>query len=324
MKSTPPPLVEQLLDKLDAVTPADYEEWEYSACCPAHNDTNLSLSIGWTPEGKLRLQCDAGCSFDAVYEVLGKPPLEGYPMQDAAVERPAADVLVQIESNPDVSRLGKVLARISDPDYSNASDSKENWPARITDLKARSDDISIRKMAALLGFDAWALESLGAFRGPEGVLFCPEFDSQGIVCGMTRRDPGGATETIPGSTYGLYLSSTLNELTGPIYCCEGLSDTAALLTMGIASIGRPAARAGISQLARFLKRLPTGRRIVVLGKLDARSDGTWPGRDAANRVAKLVSGALQREVEVALPPDGAKDVHAWLLSARTQREGEAA
>ena len=40
------------------------------ACCPAHDDTNPSLSITETPDGKLLWHCHAGCSQEAVQQAL--------------------------------------------------------------------------------------------------------------------------------------------------------------------------------------------------------------------------------------------------------------
>lgn len=40
------------------------------ACCPAHEDTNPSLSISQGTSGRLLLTCHAGCSFVAIRDVL--------------------------------------------------------------------------------------------------------------------------------------------------------------------------------------------------------------------------------------------------------------
>jgi hypothetical protein len=43
---------------------------KYVACCPAHDDTNPSLSIEDAPSGKVLVKCWAGCSQDAVIDAL--------------------------------------------------------------------------------------------------------------------------------------------------------------------------------------------------------------------------------------------------------------
>lgn len=40
------------------------------ACCPAHSDRRPSLSLADAPDGRLLLNCKAGCSFEAVISVL--------------------------------------------------------------------------------------------------------------------------------------------------------------------------------------------------------------------------------------------------------------
>ena len=39
--------------------------------CPAHEDKNPSLSINYAPDGKLLLQCFAGCSFEQIINAAG-------------------------------------------------------------------------------------------------------------------------------------------------------------------------------------------------------------------------------------------------------------
>ena len=38
----------------------------WSACCPAHDDRNPSLSISAGSDGRALLKCHAGCTVDAV------------------------------------------------------------------------------------------------------------------------------------------------------------------------------------------------------------------------------------------------------------------
>ena len=43
----------------------------WTACCPAHDDKNASLSVKVTETGRLLAYCHAGCSFEAILESLG-------------------------------------------------------------------------------------------------------------------------------------------------------------------------------------------------------------------------------------------------------------
>src|SRR5258708_26578975 len=43
----------------------------YSARCPAHDDKNNSLSVSEGANGKLLVNCHAGCTFEAVMTAIG-------------------------------------------------------------------------------------------------------------------------------------------------------------------------------------------------------------------------------------------------------------
>jgi putative DNA primase/helicase len=49
---------------------------QFSARCPAHDDTHPSLSIGKSEDGKVLLHCHAGCPFETIKNALHKMVLE--------------------------------------------------------------------------------------------------------------------------------------------------------------------------------------------------------------------------------------------------------
>jgi hypothetical protein len=44
---------------------------KWSACCPAHEDRDPSLSIGIHPDGRILINCHAGCPPDEVLAAVG-------------------------------------------------------------------------------------------------------------------------------------------------------------------------------------------------------------------------------------------------------------
>ena len=44
---------------------------QFTACCPGHDDKYASLSVAVTDDGKILLNCHAGCKADVIVEVLG-------------------------------------------------------------------------------------------------------------------------------------------------------------------------------------------------------------------------------------------------------------
>lgn len=54
-----PPVLQRFLDKLKGVE--DRGGGQYQACCPAHDDTNASLTVSWGDKGKVVFNCHAKC-----------------------------------------------------------------------------------------------------------------------------------------------------------------------------------------------------------------------------------------------------------------------
>jgi len=61
--------VDDLLSRLEAVTPAGDGKWK--ACCPAHEDRNPSLSISAGEDGTALVRCWAGCETESVCQAVG-------------------------------------------------------------------------------------------------------------------------------------------------------------------------------------------------------------------------------------------------------------
>lgn len=62
--------IERLLEQLDNVR-TGWDGDSYTACCPAHYDTNPSLSIREAEDGRILLYCHAGCETKDVLAALG-------------------------------------------------------------------------------------------------------------------------------------------------------------------------------------------------------------------------------------------------------------
>jgi hypothetical protein len=75
--------------------------------------------------------------------------------------------------------------------------------------------------------------------------------------------------------------------------------------------GRPNNTGGVAQLAVLMADVPKDRPIIVVGDIDAKSTGEWPGLKGAQDTAAGLSQQLGRPVAWALPPDNAKDVRLW-------------
>ena len=133
----------------------------------------------------------------------------------------------------------------------------------------------------------------------------PERDGRTKIIGHLRRFRDGRKRTTNGSHRGVYIPSDWLTDAGPLYLPEGATDTAALLTLGLAAIGRPSATGGSDHLATFLAKCD--RDVIVVGDNDGGR-----GQRAAEQLAQRLANAWQRPVGWALPPREYKDVRTWL------------
>jgi hypothetical protein len=176
----------------------------------------------------------------------------------------------------------------------------------------------LEALAAELGLSAASLRRIGAgwvgadalamvettCRGP-GCWAFPMHSSDGRVVGIRLRSPSGFKYAVAGGAEGLFLPRDLSSA-AQLLVAEGPTDTAALLDLGFAAIGRPSCSGGMRQTASLVGRLHCNSIVIV-------SDNDEPGLRGA-----AVLGAVLRphvaDVRVIRPPGGIKDARAWRLS----------
>lgn len=78
------PLLQSILDKLRNVKQADKE---FSAKCPAHDDSRNSLSVSIGDDGRVLLFCHAGCTNNAICGALGLELKDLFPPQAKSSHR---------------------------------------------------------------------------------------------------------------------------------------------------------------------------------------------------------------------------------------------
>ena len=174
-------------------------------------------------------------------------------------------------------------------------------------------------LAMDLGVEPDALELLQpAYDAANGAFAFPMRDGAGAVVGIRLRSRDGDKWAVGGSRDGLFYAPDLAQSGEPLVICEGPTDTAAALSLGLHAVGRPSCSGGADTLAVLCLRLAV-RKVVMLADCDAphrRPDGsTWyPGRDGAQAFAR----SLRRMWCMVLPP--AKDVRAWLHVGATRAQ----
>ncbi len=186
------------------------------------------------------------------------------------------------------------------------------WQERQAEFESAISDQELQSLSSQWLVSKSILKALGVGWSRATKMFTfPERDADGRVVGILIRNPEtGRKRMLKGSQRGLCFSSDWKELPGPILVPEGVSDTAALLAYGLCSIGRPSSNGGFDLLEKMLGK--TTREIIIIGEIDRKPDGKWPGRDGARQTAKKLANRLGRNIGWSLPPREIKDIRAFL------------
>lgn len=81
LRQQQPDPTSRVLARLERVVDRGYGQ--FFACCPAHDDTNPSLSIKALDNGRVLLHCFAGCAIDQVLSALRLELSDLYPSAPA-------------------------------------------------------------------------------------------------------------------------------------------------------------------------------------------------------------------------------------------------
>lgn len=154
-------------------------------------------------------------------------------------------------------------------------------------------------------------ESLRRLRtGWDGRAFTfPMRDGKGAVIGIRRRFRNGKKVSVKGSKNGLFIPDALTG-EGVLYICEGASDAAAAIDLGIGDvIGRPSCNARCDLVIALVKRAAY-KAAVIIPDNDCKPNGLNPGLDGGYRIARKLRPYIRR-VYLAIPPPGL-DLREWI------------
>lgn len=249
----------ELLCKLDNVSDSG-DGW--SARCPAHPDTNnsLSVNIGWG--GKFLMKCHRGCEFDEIVESARMLPQEMFtttPSIKRAILPPRQPC--NIEPSP----------TSADP----------VWESKQIELCDPIHSHKIQDLAEQLGVTCNSLNAIGVgWCMSNDCWTFPERNGKREICGIVRRFNDGTKRAFAGGHRGLTLPKGFDEAEGTLYICEGASDVSAALSHGMRAICRPAAHSGFDDLAVLLREFPDAIMVVAdtVSLAPARKEQSgWPG-----------------------------------------------
>lgn len=180
-----------------------------------------------------------------------------------------------------------------------------DFAALADQYRAAVNHDDLRRLASRLGVAAVALADLGI--GWDGAAWTfPMRSSAGRIVGIRRRFDDGRKLSVKGGREGLFVPAPAL-LTDPLLICEGPTDTAAMLTLGLSAIGRPSCRGGV----RECMALAPGHDLVIV------ADHDQPG-DQGARFLALALTPYASGVRIIRPPDEIKDARAWVQAGATR------
>lgn len=176
---------------------------------------------------------------------------------------------------------------------------------------ATVDPIALTRFADSLGLTVASLRRLLVGRSPRHRAWTfPMRDAAGNVTGIRLRRPDGRKLSFRGGREGLFMPDGLTA-DGPLYIAEGPTDTAALLGLSFAAVGRPSCRGGVEMLVDLvLARRP--QSVVIVADNDSHDAGQRGAIDLACRLATYAPS-----VAIIAPPPGIKDAREWVRRGAT-------
>jgi hypothetical protein len=162
---------------------------------------------------------------------------------------------------------------------------------------------ALAEFAAALGVSTPSLVAVGAaWAAPHSAWAFPMCDGYGNVVGIRLRNDRGKF-AVRGSRQGIFLANVPPQRT--LFVCEGPTDTAAAVELGLFAVGRPNCCCGGAEIQVFARRHGCSRVVII-------SDNDKPGLDGARKVG----GELKLPFALYVPP--AKDVREFVRLGGTR------
>lgn len=175
---------------------------------------------------------------------------------------------------------------------------------------------ALQTLADALGVSAYALSALDAARAILLAAWAfPMRDGDGKTVGIRLRGDNGRKWAVKGSKDGLFYPESVPP-DHVAFVCEGPTDTAAILSVGLWAVGRPSCMGAVEHVKNLCRRLHI-THLVVVADNDApkqRPDGSWwqPGFDGARKLT--ATAGLPYKI-ISTPT---KDVRAWVRAGATR------
>ncbi len=162
----------------------------------------------------------------------------------------------------------------------------------------------VNALAENLGVRRESLARLGCVWAPEHNAYAfPMFNGGGNHVGIRLRSFNGDKWAVKGSRQGLFLPT--GQVPPSVVVCEGPTDAAAALSIGLYPIGRPSCCGGVPEIQEFIKRNRVLSLVII-------SDDDEPGL----RGASVLSEAVNISSAILVMP--AKDMRSFVNAGGTK------
>jgi hypothetical protein len=270
----------------------------------------MHLSIAEGHDSRVLLHCFHGCTVEKIISALN---LEFKDLFAGSGGHRSSGHTFRREPTPRIAIAPPLAEEPAARDWSSLAESLGRYAIANGQLD---------KLARSLGVSSSVLQSLGVgFDPSKKAWVIPERNDQGNVVGLGRRFQDNRKSFWTGSKRGLAYLPNVAINGGTVFIVEGMSDVAALETMGLAAYGRPSNTGGVKYLAPLLGNDP--RKVLVVAEWDDKENGQFPGRDGAIKVSRELAERLGKPIFWAFPPPGHKDSRKWLNDRAPDLLGQA-
>ena len=183
------------------------------------------------------------------------------------------------------------------PAVLNATKLHRNW------LNLTSTGL-MGELAVSLGLSCGAILAVqAAWADAHNAWAFPMCDGHGNVVGIRLRRSDGFKFAVRGSKQGIFIAHVPPQKT--LFVCEGPTDTAAAVGLGLFAVGRPNCCCGGAEIKVFARRHQCNRVVMI-------SDNDKPGLDGARKVG----AEINLPFAVYVPP--AKDLREFVRLGGTR------
>lgn len=187
-----------------------------------------------------------------------------------------------------------------------------NWDSfvrttvRDVDLSAMSADLNLPPEPLV------ALDMGWSYRF--GAATFPMRDGSGTIIGIRLRSRDGKKWAVPGSKNGLFIPAA--PMSSPVIVCEGPTDTAALLSVGLFAVGRPSCNACTDMVVAFADVEQVSSVLVIA---DRDKPGSAAERNTLDAARELTVRLERNRVRAKVIRPPCKDAREWVARGATAR-----